>query len=263
MANSHRAPKQWCLSKIETVNSFENWCQNLLYTLSLDGEFDPFLLNSAEWEKKSKTLPCRGFTDDADPVPAVQRRTKERKPAMLELMLGQIANYCPVISRHSIVRNSTSIDSIWQAIRLHYSFQCTGAHFIDFAAIKREPDKRPEDLYQRLMAFTDDNLLRKDSGISHMGDAVTEDDELTPSLENFVVLMWLRLIHADLPKLVKQRYGTELRSRTLASIKPEISQALDSLLDELQASEDARAMHAAGSELPRSKQTLPARLRRS
>ena len=169
--------------------------------------------------------------------------------SMLELMLGQIANYCPVISRQTIVRNSTSIDSIWQAIRLHYGFQSTGAHFIDFAAIKRETDERPEDLYQRLMAFTEDNLLRKDSGISHMGDTVTEDEELTPSLENFVVLTWLRLIHADLPRLVKQRYGTELRSRTLASIKPEISQAIDSLLDELQTSEDGRTMRAAVSEL--------------
>ncbi|KAI2646459.1 Type III pantothenate kinase [Labeo rohita] len=38
----------------------------------------------------------------------------------------------------------------------------------------------------------------------------------------------------DLPKLVKQRYGTELQSCTLTSIKPEISQALCLSLDELQ-----------------------------
>ncbi|KAL5007239.1 hypothetical protein ScPMuIL_002143, partial [Solemya velum] len=33
----------------------------------------------------------------------------------------------------------------------------------------------------------------------------------SPTLENFVVLTWLRLIHPELPKIVKQRYGTELR----------------------------------------------------
>ena len=54
---------------------------------------------------------------------------------------------------------------------------------------------------------------------------------MTPTFEHFKVLTWLRLIHADLPKLVKQRYGTELRIRTLASIMPEISQALTSTLD--------------------------------
>jgi hypothetical protein len=47
-----------------------------------------------------------------------------------------------------------------------------------------------------------------------------------------IILTWLRLIHTELPALVKQRYGTELRSKTLASFKPEISQALDSLLEE-------------------------------
>lgn len=41
---AHRALKQWCLTKHETVNSFENWRQNVMYTLSLDSEFSPFLL---------------------------------------------------------------------------------------------------------------------------------------------------------------------------------------------------------------------------
>ena len=59
------------------------------------------------------------------------------------------------------------------------------------------------------------------------------DEELSPSLENMIVLKWLRLIHHDLPALVKQRYGTKLRSQTLASIKPKISQAHDSLLEEI------------------------------
>ena len=49
----------------------------------------------------------------------------------------------------------------------------------------------------------------------------------------------------DLPRLVKQRYSTELRSRTLASIKPEVSQALNSLLDEIRASDDAEVMRTA------------------
>ena len=81
-------------------------------------------------------------------------------------MLGQIANYCPVISRSTIVKNSTSIDNIWQAIRTHYGFQSTGGHFLDFADFKLEPNERPEDLYQCLMAFIEDNLLLANGGIT-------------------------------------------------------------------------------------------------
>lgn len=165
-------------------------------------------------------------------------------------MLGQIANYCPVISGNTIIKNSTSVQNIWQVIRLHYGFQSTGAHFIDFSEIHLRPGECPEDLYQRLMAFAEDNLLQSDCGISHHGDAISADEELSPSLESFLVLTWLRLIHSGLPKLVKQRYGTELRSRTLTSIKPEISQALDSLLEEIHNADDAKAMHTVTSHAP-------------
>ena len=160
-------------------------------------------------------------------------------------MLNQVANWCTVVSRNTIVRNSTSLGSAWQAIRLHYGFQSTGAHFVDFASIRPAADDRPEDLYQHLQSFIEDNLLRAGGNITHHGDEITEDEDLTPSLENMIVLTWLGLLHKDLPRLVKQRYGTELRSRTLASIKPEISQAMDSLLEELKSTDDTRIMRAA------------------
>ena len=241
MANA-RAPKQWSLTKNESVNSFENWRQNLIYTLSLDPSFTKFLSPDKKWAKKTKAAPNRDFTDDDDQV--ANARTKEQKSAALDLMLGQIANFCPVIARNTIVRNSTSLEQIWQTIRLHYGFQLSGAHFLDFNDIKLRSDEKPEDLYQRLIAFIDDNLLKKDGGISHNGEPIIDDEELTPSLENITVLTWLRLIHCDLPRLVKQRYGTELRSRTLASIKPEISQALPSLLEEIRTAEDAKVMRS-------------------
>ena len=236
MAASIRAPKQWCLSKSETINTFENWKQNLTYTLSLDSNFAPFLTSGASWLKSSKTTPLRGFTDDGDEInPADRRKTAQQKVSLLELMLGQVANYCPVVSRNTIVKNSTSLESIWQAIRLHFGFQTTGAHFLEFDNIQLLPDERPEDLYQRLVAFVEDNLLTTNCGIRHL-DEPAIDEELTPTTHNLIVLTWLRLIHPSLPRLVKQRYGTDLRSRTLASIKPEISQALDSLLDEINGS---------------------------
>ena len=84
---------------------------------------------------------------------------------------------------------------------------------LDLASLHLNADERPEDLYQRIVAFVEDNLLRRDSGISHHGQVVIEDEKLSPSLENYIVLTWLRLIHSGLPRLVKQRYGTELRSR--------------------------------------------------
>jgi len=56
------------------------------------------------------------------------------------------------------------------------------------------------------VAFVEDSLLCAD-GLTNHGEHVLDDEELTPTLENFVVLTWLRLIHLSLPWLVKQHYG--------------------------------------------------------
>ena len=74
---------------------------------------------------------------------------------------------------------------------------------------------------------------------------------MSPTMENFIVLTWLRSIDQKLPRLIKQRYGTELRSCALTSIKPEISQALTSLVDEVHTAGDARTMRAAASNIRR------------
>ena len=120
---SARAPKQLELTKNETVNSVEIWKQNLLNILSLDTNFAPFLKPGFEWKKTSTTHPTRGLADDGDSVPESQRRTGAKKNAALELMLGMIANYCCVISRNSIIKQSVSLDAIWRKIREHYGFQ--------------------------------------------------------------------------------------------------------------------------------------------
>ena len=60
-----RAPKQWALGKTETVTTFNAWKDNLLYTLSLETKFAPFLKPDARWAKHSSSDQYRGYTDDA------------------------------------------------------------------------------------------------------------------------------------------------------------------------------------------------------
>ena len=145
MAASPRAPKQWQLTKIETIASYESWRQNLIYVLSLDKNFVPFL--DATWQKQTTANPRRGLTNDGSAVPEAQRLTAAQKNAHLDLLLDQIANFCPVISRNYIIKHSTYLNDIWQKIRQHYGFQSTGAHFLDLASIHLQPHERPEDLF--------------------------------------------------------------------------------------------------------------------
>ena len=179
------------------------------YFLSLDANFAPFLADNFTWLKKSSIAPNRGLESDGNDVAATRRRTGFQKNLHLELMLGQIANFCSIISRSSIVQNSSFISSVWQRIRAHYGFQSIGAGFLDFSNTKLE-DERPRDLFQRLINVLPWRYLLVANGpITHYGTNVISDEELTPTPENMVVLTWLKLIHTDLPALLKQRYGTE------------------------------------------------------
>jgi len=53
------------------------------------------------------------------------------------------------------------------------------------------------------MAFVEDILLKANS-LSHQGDLITEDEELTPSLENFVVLTYMVETHSPRASQVSQ-----------------------------------------------------------
>ena len=238
-AGGPRAPKIWSLTTSETFTTFTNWKENLTYSLSLDARFAPLMQDDATWEDGDAV--DHGYVDD--PVDNANRQTAAQKVRLLHLMLGQIANYCNVIARHQIIFESTSLESIWDMIREHFGFNVTGSRFLDLSSIRLQTGEKPADLYQRIVCFFTDNLFTRSSRLTHKGREPTVDEKLTPTIQNTIVLLWLERIHPGLPGLVKQRYGTELRNKTLASIKPEIAAALDSMLEELNnAGNDSRVL---------------------
>ncbi len=72
-----RAPKQWQLSKNETITSYESWRQNLMCILSLDNNFVPFL--EATWQKKTASNLHRGLVDEGETIPEARRLTAVHK----------------------------------------------------------------------------------------------------------------------------------------------------------------------------------------
>ena len=235
--SSFKPPKPYKLSKVETIVSFEQWKFNQIYNLQMDPNFGPFIANNKEWKKSSSANPTRGLIDDTQ---GENKKTAAEKCNILNLMLDQIASWCPFISRTMIVKQSTSINDVWQKIREHYGFLSSGAQFLDLSLVQQDPDDGPEDLYQKLYMFFENNLV-KANDLKHNGDVLDADEELTPTMENAITWFWLHLLHPGLPQLVKIKYGAELRNKTLASIKTEISQSVSSLLDDLSSKDESRA----------------------
>ena len=117
------APRPWILSKEETPSSFETWKENLLFNLTVDGSFSEFLQEGYTWSPPS--VLHRGLVDDE--AATANSRTALQKEAYLNLMLGSIAGFAPVIRRTYFMQEACSLHDIWSRLRTYYRFRKTGA----------------------------------------------------------------------------------------------------------------------------------------
>jgi hypothetical protein len=145
------------LTEEETSDTFESWRNQLIACLSQTSSFAAFLKPGATWPKKRNALVFRGYTG-ADAAP---------KAALLDIMLCHIANLVPVLSRHSITKNSTSLDSIWEAIRQYYGIQAHRARDPDVSAQPSPSTSHAREPVHRTMAAAaarDEYALTKSHG---------------------------------------------------------------------------------------------------
>lgn len=228
-------PKPWTLTEDETFASFPKWQSNLLYILSKDAAFAPFLLQGAKWLPKRPDAPCRGLVD----LPDGAKTKKERLAVDLEMMLTHISQWVPHYLSNEIVDESTSLPFVWQAIRAYYGFQQSEVQFMAFSQITWEgPTKeRPERLYRRILSHLHDNLLMRDSKLKHNEKTPTRDEVISPTVERLAVLRWMELLHPKLPHLVARTFAYDLQRMTLKDIQPQIASGLGGFLDELKRDE--------------------------
>ena len=235
------APKCRVLTPNETPQTFETWKETLLFNLTLDGTFEFLLEDNITWQ--GVNTPNRGFVNDVGGDENT-RRSAQNKAQTLKLLLGTIAGYAPVISRLYITNEALCLNDIWKRLRIYYGFRKSGTLILDLPSFHLEEDESPESLWERLYAFILDNLLQPDDGLIHLNQNNIQE-ELSPTLLNTMIVLWLQTINKSLPGLVKQKYSTELRSKTLASIREDISESIPSLLSDIQGENSINISRAA------------------
>ena len=208
-------PKLQTLQPSWSFAQFESWRQNIQYHLSINPHFQPYL--DSTFGKKTKTNPNRNLTTDTTGDEA-SRLTAAAKCAQVDMMLEQISNWClDIIPRRDIRRDCESLEAVWQKLRLMYGMETTGGLLNDVWNVVRNPDESPQSLYSRLKQMYDDNLLRR-NGLRHVDGVLDEDEDLSPTLHNSIILHWLNILHPRLRDTVTQRFTTELRDSTYVTL---------------------------------------------
>ena len=217
----------------KSIAQFEGWKNGILYNFRLDPEIKPYLKSDLVFGVKTKTKPNRDLKNSGSGDNVI---TAEDQCEIVDMMLMQIANYCPTIPYNDIVLDCGSLKDVWQTIRLHSNIESSGALLNDCFNITRNSSETPQQLYSRLKQAYDDNLI-KAASIKYKDTVLASDEELSPTLHCSIILHWLQILHPGLRDLVTQRFGTELRGASYASIFPEISRSVDSLMKDLTGSE--------------------------
>ena len=239
MAYKGLLSKQRPLTDQETQTSFESWRESMIFHISLSDKSARFL--STGDLKTWTTAEGRGFADDGEAgtgdVTVDNKMNKVAKAALLNIVLGSIATYCPVISAKFVKKQSTSLDSIWCRLRSYYGFRRAGSRILELSELKPDHNESRESLWERLYSFIEDQLLTRDGAVIHEGIKRENDEEFTPTLLNVLVTIWLQALHPSLPGLVKQKFATQLRSCTVYSLREEISDSIPTILSEMEEKE--------------------------
>ena len=180
---------------------------------------------------------------------AKERQRKKLKVArnnQLARMIQHIASFVHYTEQDDIVQYSTSVNWVWKYLEDHYNIAPKGANFLRITKHHYKSGALPATFYKEFRASFLDNLRKKDEpvGTRKPGAKLNEDEVLTPSFEDAIVLWTLEKIDPRLPMKVSKDYEHRLGQGTyLSDLSSSIFQAIPSMLEDLdQAS--GRAMRA-------------------
>ena len=216
-----KALKPRALEEEENLASINAWKHRLLTYLRQEKKYAEFLEEDFSWEKH--TVENRGL----EGVDA------ETRAAALDTMLATIATYASSYLTSQICNTCTCLNDIWQLVRKYYNIKPSESNFLKLLSMSPEPGERHEKFYHRILSHVTDNLLSQDSPLLHDGVKPTADEEISPSLERMVVMLWMEKIHVDLPALVQKTFAYDLQRLSLKDLQPQICDAIDGFLLEI------------------------------
>ena len=235
-----RLPEKLPSEKLTPVK-FKAWKGQLVVFLKQSHDYRRFLHGGiyATWSANDEVQDRIAVlhADDQPQAGGDAGRLLADRQTQLETFLSIIAGLCDASQYEDVMQRSTNIEWIWNLIESDYDIQKKGRHFLklDAIAYNKAGTESYTAFYKRLRSHFTDNLRKTGEQVgSRNNEQLTEDEKISPTLENTIVFMALRDIDPRLPSYVEQVYGHRMdRHTTLYDLQTEIFQALPKLLTDL------------------------------
>ena len=165
-----------------------------------------------------------------------RKRLKVARNNQLARMIQHIASFVHYTEQDDIVQNSTSVKWMWTYLEDHYNIAPKGANFLRITKHHYRSGVLPATFYKEFRASFLDNLRKKEEpvGTRKPGAKLREDEVLSPSFEDAIVLWSLEKIDPRLPMKVSKDYEHRLGQGTyLSDLHSSIFQAIPSMIEDL------------------------------
>ena len=162
-------------------------------------------------------------------------RLRVTRNAQLSKFVTHVATLCHHTENDDVTQHSTSLEWIFDYLKKHYGLETKGANFMNISEHVYKKGTPYQTFYKQYRASFIDNLRKQGDIVQYRNNfTLTEDEKLSPSFENAIILWTLEKIDARLPAKIKKNYGHQMTGNTtLKDIQPVIFEHIDILLEEL------------------------------
>ena len=166
--------------------------------------------------------------------------------AQLSKFITHIATLCHYTENDDITNSSTSLNWIFEYLKKHYGLETKGANFMNISQHVFQNGTPHQTFYKQYRASFVDNLRKRGDVVKYKNDFVlTEDEKLSPSFENAIILWTLEKIDPRLPDKVKKNYGHQMTGNvTLKDIQPVVFENISAMLEELDQAQVTKSFSA-------------------
>ena len=219
--------------------AFEIWKEELEIYLDIDDRFIKFL--------------PKGKYDKWEPAETYADRIKQLKPEDVAAQVDittvrrELRQFLTIIAKlihedyyHPIIRHSTSLDWIYTRLRQDLNIQQKGIHFMNIIDMKFDITEQttPIGFYNNYRSLIMGNLGKKGDKILWQDSTLAQDEKLSPSHEDLILLNVLFLLHPRLPAFIKEHYSDKIgNQKRLMDYKTEILNKAKMYIEEIQSTE--------------------------
>ena len=202
-----------------TETQFNIWCEELEVYLAQEDEFAQFLPDGKYPTWTSKETNADRITqlhNDDQALPNMN--TQAARAAKLRSVRTKLRTVLAIIGKcvseghyNSVIRHSTSLQWIYDTLRSDYDLQNRGIHFFNILEVKYDTnDDTPVSFYNRYRTVIVNNMSKNGDVVKYKNTRLTEDEKVTPMLEDLILLNVLNEIDSRLPSFIKSHYNHKM-----------------------------------------------------